>query len=197
MATALSLSFLHCRLRFALHSDLSSFPICHSVRGTMLYCSTSEKQSSVEKNLNATDLMTWDVKSAPKLDFDEDYYKVLEVDSNIAGKELKKAYYSIVFIYHPDRKSDVLEKELANKQMMVINGTSSIIHLCISITTNLTIYIFKRCMYFCPILSYPMWNVENSPLNTKSDDYKHTRRPKRRLCFYCFECEFNWAPSVT
>ena len=155
MATALSLSFLHCRLRFALHSDLSSFPIYHSVRGTMLYCSTSEKQSSVEKNLNATDLMTWDVKSAPKLDFDEDYYKVLEVDSNIAGKELKKAYYSIVFIYHPDRKSDVLEKELANKQMMVINGTSSIIQLCISITTNLTIYIFKRCMYFCPILSYP------------------------------------------
>lgn len=45
--------------------------------------------------------MTWDIKSAPKLDFDEDYYKVLEVDSKIDYKDLKKAYYSIVFIYHP------------------------------------------------------------------------------------------------
>lgn len=92
------------------------------MRSTTLSCSTTEKQSSAEKDLNATDLMSWDIKSAPKLDFDEDYYNVLEVDSNIAGKELKKAYYSIVFIYHPDRKSEVAEKELANKQMMVING---------------------------------------------------------------------------
>ena len=74
------------------------------------------------KDLNATTEMTWDIKSAPKLDFDEDYYSVLEVDSKIAAKDLKKAYYSIVFIYHPDRKLDVADKELANKQMMVING---------------------------------------------------------------------------
>ena len=101
-----------------------------------LYCSTADKQNSnndmkdtnlkdlnfKEKDLNATDVMTWDIKSAPKLDFDEDYYSVLEVDSKIAVKGLKKAYYSIVFIYHPDRKADVVEKELANKQMMVING---------------------------------------------------------------------------
>eukprot|EP00596_Hydrurales_sp_CCMP1899_P010652 CAMPEP_0119039090 /NCGR_PEP_ID=MMETSP1177-20130426/8399_1 /TAXON_ID=2985 /ORGANISM="Ochromonas sp, Strain CCMP1899" /LENGTH=331 /DNA_ID=CAMNT_0007002527 /DNA_START=347 /DNA_END=1342 /DNA_ORIENTATION=- len=66
--------------------------------------------------------MSWDEKSAPKLDFDEDYYKVLEVDSKIDYKELKKAYYSIVFIYHPDRKPEEQDKELANKQMMVING---------------------------------------------------------------------------
>ena len=94
-----------------------------------LYCSTADKQNSNNdmkdsnfKDLNATDVMTWDIKSAPKLDFDEDYYSVLEVDSKIAVKDLKKAYYSIVFIYHPDRKADVVEKELANKQMMVING---------------------------------------------------------------------------
>jgi DnaJ domain len=72
--------------------------------------------------MNVTAEMTWDIKSAPKLDFDEDYYSVLEVDSKIVPKDLKKAYYSIVFIYHPDRKSEVAEKELANKQMMVING---------------------------------------------------------------------------
>lgn len=69
--------------------------------------------------------MTWDIKSAPKLDFDEDYYSVLEVDPKIAAKDLKKAYYSIVFIYHPDRKLDLADKDLANKQMMVINGKSA------------------------------------------------------------------------
>lgn len=78
--------------------------------------------------MNVTAEMTWDIKSAPKLDFDEDYYSVLEVDSKIVPKDLKKAYYSIVFIYHPDRKSEAADKELANKQMMVING-KSIVHV--------------------------------------------------------------------
>ena len=58
----------------------------------------------------------------PKLNYDEDYYSVLEVDPNVDAKELKKAYYKIVFQYHPDRKNSTSEKMLSNKQMMVING---------------------------------------------------------------------------
>jgi len=38
------------------------------------------------------------------------------------SKELKKAYYKIVFKYHPDNKITTIDKELSNKQMMVING---------------------------------------------------------------------------
>jgi DnaJ domain len=90
-------------------------------RKNVLHCA-SENRNGVGKDVNVTAEMTWDIKSAPKLDFDEDYYSVLEVDSKIVPKDLKKAYYSIVFIYHPDRKSEVADKELANKQMMVING---------------------------------------------------------------------------
>ena len=47
--------------------------------------------------------MNWDPKKAPKLDFNEDYYSVLEVDSVATSQELKKAYYKIVFKYHPDK----------------------------------------------------------------------------------------------
>lgn len=63
-------------------------------------------------------------KSSPKLDYDECYYKVLEVDPIVDLKELKRAYYKVVFKYHPDNKVDITEteKELCNKQMMVING---------------------------------------------------------------------------
>lgn len=45
------------------------------------------------------------------------------MDSKVTNKELKKAYYGIVFDYHPDRKSEVVDKERANQQMMVINGS--------------------------------------------------------------------------
>lgn len=88
-------------------------------------CAGAEEQNVPGKVEDSKPDMTWDIKSAPKLDFDEDYYSVLEVDSKILPKDLKKAYYSIVFVYHPDRKSEVAEKDLANKQMMVINGMSS------------------------------------------------------------------------
>jgi hypothetical protein len=54
----------------------------------------------------------------PKLDFNEDYYSVLEIEPTASSQELKKAYYAIVFTYHPDRKAVETEKELANKQMM-------------------------------------------------------------------------------
>ena len=32
----------------------------------------------------------WDPKAGPKLDFNEDYYSILEVDSSVSPKELKK-----------------------------------------------------------------------------------------------------------
>ena len=73
------------------------------------------------------DDMNWDPQSAPKLDFDEDYYSVLEVPSNIDSKELKKAYYKIVFDYHPDRKKTENEKLICNRQMMVINNAYKIL----------------------------------------------------------------------
>jgi hypothetical protein len=92
---------------------------------------------------DGTSIGNWDPYSAPKLDYDECYYKVyscvyyfslmlftirpfstkvLEVEPSIGAKELKRAYYKIVFKYHPDNKVTDAEKDLANKQMMVING---------------------------------------------------------------------------
>ena len=71
--------------------------------------------------------MNWDPKAAPKLDFNEDYYSVLEAPPNIDSKELKKQYYKIVFQYHPDGKKTEQEKELSNKQMMVINNAYKIL----------------------------------------------------------------------
>jgi len=46
----------------------------------------------------------------------------LETEPNVGTKELKKAYYKVVFKYHPDNKETNEEKNLCNKQMMVING---------------------------------------------------------------------------
>jgi curved DNA-binding protein CbpA len=71
--------------------------------------------------------MNWDPKSAEKLDFNEDYYTLLEVDPLINQRELKKAYYKIVFKYHPDGKQTEREKLLSNKQMMVINAAYKVL----------------------------------------------------------------------
>lgn len=38
--------------------------------------------------------------SPPKLDYNEDLYSVLEVPSSVNSKELKQAYYRIVFKVH-------------------------------------------------------------------------------------------------
>ena len=78
------------------------------------------------RQMTAAD-MDWDPKSAPKLDFNEDFYSILEVDPEIKGKELKKAYYKIVFKYHPDNKEGKEQKDLCNKQMMVINAAYKIL----------------------------------------------------------------------
>jgi DnaJ domain len=76
--------------------------------------------------MSSTD-MNWDPKSAPKLDFNEDFYSILEVDPMITSKELKKAYYKIVFKYHPDNKEGKEQKDLCNKQMMVINAAYKVL----------------------------------------------------------------------
>ena len=72
-------------------------------------------------NQTTTVTSTWDPYMAPKLDFDECYYDVLEANSSYDTKELKKAYYKVVYKYHPDTKETEEEKELSNKQMMVSN----------------------------------------------------------------------------
>ena len=77
--------------------------------------------TSVSPNLN------WDSNDAPKLNFDEDFYSVLEVDTSVDAKDLKKAYYKLVFQYHPDNIENEASKELCNKQMMVINGAYRIL----------------------------------------------------------------------
>lgn len=66
--------------------------------------------------------MNWDPRSAPKLDFNEDFYSILEVPSDIEPSALKKCYYKLVFRYHPDNKPSSEEKILCNRQMMVINA---------------------------------------------------------------------------
>jgi len=65
--------------------------------------------------------------NAPKLDYDEDFYSVLEVDPAIDGKKLKKAYYKLVFKYHPDNKEGGDVKDLCNRQMMVINAAYKVL----------------------------------------------------------------------
>jgi curved DNA-binding protein CbpA len=69
----------------------------------------------------------WDPKVYPKLDFDEDYYLVLEISPTCTAEELKKGFYKMVAKYHPDNKQSEADKELANKQMMVINAAYRIL----------------------------------------------------------------------
>lgn len=66
-------------------------------------------------------------ENVPKLDYDEDYYSVLEVSPNADTKALKKAYYRMVFQYHPDNKEGETVKELCNRQMMVINNAYKVL----------------------------------------------------------------------
>lgn len=82
----------------------------------------SRLSGGVSRLAGVTEDMNWDPKSGPKLDFGEDFYSVIEVDPAIDQKDLKKAYYKIVFKYHPDNKEGEVAKSLCNKQMMVINN---------------------------------------------------------------------------
>lgn len=68
---------------------------------------------------------TFDITTAPKLNFNENYYRVLEVDSNCDQKVLKKQFLKMIFKYHPDRipfdDPDTELKLVRNQQTMVIN----------------------------------------------------------------------------
>eukprot|EP01041_Mallomonas_annulata_P012118 gene12118-25424_t len=98
---------------------------------TLLNCNgfiriPSMKTRNVILNAGAPD-MNWDPNSAPKLNFDEDYYSVLEIPPECTPQELKKKYLKLVFQYHPDNKENEQSKNLANKQMMVINNAYKIL----------------------------------------------------------------------
>ena len=41
----------------------------------------------------------------PKLDFNECYYQVIEARKSDDDKTIKKQYYKMVRIYHPDNKA--------------------------------------------------------------------------------------------
>lgn len=69
----------------------------------------------------------WDPKLYPKLDFNEDYYKVLEVDPMADQATIKKAYYKMMLKYHPDNRRTDDEKSLGNRQMMVINAAYKVL----------------------------------------------------------------------
>lgn len=71
--------------------------------------------------------MDWDPKAFEKGDFNEDYYSVLEVAPDADSKVLKKAYYKMVFKYHPDNKEGDKAKDICNKQMMVINAAYKVL----------------------------------------------------------------------
>jgi curved DNA-binding protein CbpA len=69
--------------------------------------------------------------SAPKLDFNECFYSVLETVPTASSAVLKKAYYQMVFKYHPDNIKDEdpqgALKRLRNQQMMVINAAYKVL----------------------------------------------------------------------
>ena len=101
----------------------------HFVGSFQLHRTTSGQYGIITrlKVASADSEMNWDPKSGPKLDFNEDYYSVLDVESTVEAKELKKAYYKLVFKYHPDNIENESSKSLCNKQMMVINGAYRIL----------------------------------------------------------------------
>eukprot|EP01041_Mallomonas_annulata_P004366 gene4367-8692_t len=88
------------------------------------------RKNNVKICMSSSDVqneMNWDPLSAPKLNFNECYYKVLEVSQDADATVIKKAFYKLVLKYHPDNKETEEEKNLCNKQMMVINGAYRIL----------------------------------------------------------------------
>ena len=75
--------------------------------------------------------MDWGPASSPKLDFNECFYSVLEAPPTATSTALKKAYYQMVFKYHPDnikdKDPDGAMKRLRNQQMMVINAAYKVL----------------------------------------------------------------------
>lgn len=88
-------------------------------------CTHRVVSTALQSNSDAD--MNWNPRAAPKLDFNEDFYSVLEVKPDASAQDLKKSYYRLVFDYHPDRKKTEEEKSLCNKQMMVINNAYKVL----------------------------------------------------------------------
>jgi len=65
--------------------------------------------------------MSWDPSEAPKLDFNENLYSILDVLPSVNAEQLKKAYHKVVARHHPDNRETAEDKLLGNRQMMVIN----------------------------------------------------------------------------
>ena len=68
-----------------LHSALSSSIAIHSARNFAVNCAGAEEQNVPGKVEDSKPDMTWDIKSAPKLDFDEDYF--INICSMITAKK--------------------------------------------------------------------------------------------------------------
>lgn len=71
---------------------------------------------SNKKKLKYFERLNNNAEKQPKLDFNEDYYSVLEVNPNADSKDLKKAYLKLVFSYHPDNKLNKDNLDLRNRQ---------------------------------------------------------------------------------
>ena len=103
-----------------------------SSQGTRFSSTVSHKiphQSFVLKAVSSDSSNGNKKKTNPgaKLDFDEDYYSVLEASPFATFEELKKAYYKLVSLYHPDTKQTPEDKAVANQQMMVINSAYKVL----------------------------------------------------------------------
>lgn len=88
------IALLYANITYSFHSgrlrcqELSTVttPYTVFIPSTKLYSKDADKS------------LDWDPRMAPKLDFNEDYYKVLEVDPSCDEKHLKKGYYKMVQI---------------------------------------------------------------------------------------------------
>lgn len=68
------------------------------------------------------------LSNPPKLDENECYYSVLEIDPTADAQEIKKSYERLVAMYHPRTKTNLKEIGLSNRQMHVINQAYAVIH---------------------------------------------------------------------
>lgn len=109
----------------------------------MIKCSSSSNQISLLNNKmkikswgKASSILLRMVESAnegttsnpPKLDENECYYSVLEIDSTADAQEIKQSYERLVGMYHPRTKTNLKEIGLSNRQMHVINQAYAVIH---------------------------------------------------------------------
>lgn len=125
-AFRLTIPFLALSRRTSSSADFtrSSFPCSGtSSRETDTHlCSIRLYASAADENADP---------SAPKLDFNECFYSVLETTPTASSAVLKKAYYQMVFKYHPDNIKDEdpkgALKRLRNQQMMVINAAYKVL----------------------------------------------------------------------